>query len=1422
MRREAHVILIALLVGLIVTSSWAGQTGKLSGTVVDTDTGEPLPFADVIVGGTTMGASTDEKGRYFILNVAPGTYSVSGSYYGYRTVTKTEVLVKTDQNRIINFSLGLKTIEKDEFAIEVVAERPIIEMDVTGSVQTVTAEKIKQLPVNNVNEILDASAGVVSTGGQLHFRGGRSNEALYMVDGMSIKDPISGAGSGLEVGKGAIEEVSVLTGGFDAEYGEAQSAIINIVTKEGTPEYHGSVRYKTDKLGISALDKYSFNSDYAEFSLSGPEPITSYLLPSIGLRLPGQKLSFIFSATGDISDTYTPYPNRPDVSHNFLGLELNERLSNKFSLTSKIIYSPRPMDKFKFNYLKSVTRSQPFYQDYYYIPEHGHWQSERKSEQMVMTWNHTFSSKTFMELNAGRFETSLYSNAGINPDQLPLEPDAADPSTLPWEESQFYNWYYEYINADYPEAWADGDVLVDGSEPWDDFGQDGKPGTYDEGEGDGIANDWDEATGPSKSSWNPYSKTGKGGYYDYGYDGVPGTGDKCNKWIFLGESGEWEALPVEGYLTLSSFIGEGDGSFNTFNSYPELRLYVCEFYDVNGNGYYDIAERDAGLGEWFTDRNSNGRFDAPNWSYEDGEEYVDYTGDGDWTYIDNFYDGSVPEEEFTDVNGNGVFDAGESFVDANDNGLFDSGEPYFDYGLDGIPDTGDYGEGNYAFDSHPYDASVHEPYVDLNGNGNYDAGEEFQDGEEFAEDSFTDVNYDGVYSPESEDWTDSNDNGIFDLGEDFIDGPNGFYDIGEPFQDVGEDGIPNTKDPGESDGIRNYDEPYYDYNGNGVYDYDVADEYWDVGIDGIPGTHDKGEGNGKYDAGEPFNDLIGDGQWDNSDSFVDRNGNGYYDGGEPFEDCGPDGSYNTYDPGQYNGYYDLGEPFQDVGPDGIAGTGDIGENNGVYDGSLENGIWNDGEPYYDENGDGIYNTPNGKWDNDEPFVDANFNGSWDERYDGAYSQWIPWSYHKDVIYSFKAKVESQIHEAHEIKTGLEIKFHDLEQWEIQYPYWRYTPGSGSGEATGPWPDRGVFRNFWSAQPIEGAVYAQDKFEYEDMIMKIGLRYDFWYLGDLETSKDTLFYQDIYGDEWESKLNKKVETKLSPRFAISYPISQYDKMYFSYGHFSQMPDLELIYNANEQGASAITLKGNLALESPRTTEYEFGVEHAFSDDVKIDVKGFFKDFRGLIQATKVKRSTGSEDYVYLNNDYGNARGFELNLDKRYSNYTSGSISYTYQFAQGKNSSDRESYPQGEDSPEEFPLDWDQRHSLTINFDFRVFEDQHPKIGKLALPDKWGMNILWQLGSGLPFTPEYSGKAEGSKNSERYPWTSSVDVILNKDYNWMGLEYALTMEVSNLLDTDNVNSIDSWYRTPEGDQTPYSLNPANYLEGRQFELGLEVRF
>ena len=269
---------VPTLLLLCVAGAASAQTGKVSGRVTDADSGEGVIGASVLVVGTERGASTDVDGYYSVIGVRPGTYAVRVSAIGYGTVVTENVRVQINRTTDLDAALASETTQTEEVIVR--AERPIVQRDLTSSSASISSDELEALPVQSFSDVVNLQAGVVEG----HFRGGRTGEVAYLVDGVPVND-VYDQSFAFQVENEAIQEIEVISGTFNAEYGQAQSGVVNIVTKDGADRYAVSASgylggYATGSSDLferpstlSATDNVEANG-----SLSGP-------VPGLGSRL---------------------------------------------------------------------------------------------------------------------------------------------------------------------------------------------------------------------------------------------------------------------------------------------------------------------------------------------------------------------------------------------------------------------------------------------------------------------------------------------------------------------------------------------------------------------------------------------------------------------------------------------------------------------------------------------------------------------------------------------------------------------------------------------------------------------------------------------------------------------------------------------------------------------------------------------------------------------------------------------------------------------------------------------------------------------------------------------------------------------------------------------------------------------------------
>ncbi len=392
---------VAFLTSIFLGSLLYGQTtGKVAGLVTDASTGEPLTGANVFLEGTSLGAAVGADGEFYIINVPAGNYTLVVQMVGYETQRITNFRVSVNRTANVDIALRPTTIEGE--VIEVQAEKFATKKDETSSMRTISSDQIEILPVENLSSVVAMQAGVV----QGHFRGGRRDEVSYLIDGLQVDNALGGEGELVSVEPEAIEDLEIITGTFNAEYGRAMSGVVNAVTKDGSDEFKISASvnmanyYTPHKDIFIGLDDSEFNrnQDY-KVQMSGPiwkgtinyftniryQDSKNYLN---GVRRFNMNDYSDFSAT-DPALWYSEHSGDSSYvpMNNAVTLTVLSKLS--FKLTSSIRASVM--------YALNQDEWHHYYHAFKYDPD-GRAATHHKSQLISFNWNQALSNKAFYEL----------------------------------------------------------------------------------------------------------------------------------------------------------------------------------------------------------------------------------------------------------------------------------------------------------------------------------------------------------------------------------------------------------------------------------------------------------------------------------------------------------------------------------------------------------------------------------------------------------------------------------------------------------------------------------------------------------------------------------------------------------------------------------------------------------------------------------------------------------------------------------------------------------------------------------------------------------------------------------------------------------------------------------------------------------------
>lgn len=386
--KKTIFFLLFLILLLDRYSILAGTIGTLTGVVVEKGTRRPLAGANIIIEATQLGAAADLEGKFVIYNVPAGLYTAKVTMIGYQTQIIKAVRIISDHKTRLEIELQQQAIVGEEVIIT--ASRPLIQPDLTSSIHIISKKEIDHLPITSFEEIMELQPGVVQGG---HIRGGRATEVLYLIDGIPIRQSIEG-GLGADLPRGALEEITLQTGGFNAEYGNAMSGVLNITTPAGSEQHRVWARAVDDRLGWKESNKFR------QYELFGAGSIY------------GKAVAYFLSSDLTRSDTRW----WQDMQQVF-----DFPIEQNFNLISKINITVTPNLKLVFQGLYSWWQQRQYeYRWRFNLP--GLPPITKNSYRLSTILTHILSPRTFYTVSLSRFQVKNFMGQGdrneVNPDQI--------------------------------------------------------------------------------------------------------------------------------------------------------------------------------------------------------------------------------------------------------------------------------------------------------------------------------------------------------------------------------------------------------------------------------------------------------------------------------------------------------------------------------------------------------------------------------------------------------------------------------------------------------------------------------------------------------------------------------------------------------------------------------------------------------------------------------------------------------------------------------------------------------------------------------------------------------------------------------------------------------------------------------------------
>jgi hypothetical protein len=355
-----------ILLAFLATAAAGQDKGSISGKVIDKRTGHAIPFATVTVVGAGRGGLTDSEGQYLVSGVPADTFEVKVQFLGYAPLSKPGVVFAAGKTIVANFEMS-EIVVREEKVFEVNAERRLVEVKQGTTIRSVNANEIRNLPVQTIGDVLQQQAGVNTDADQIHIRGGRSDETIFVVNGVTNRDLVTGSSTAGQLNARSVAEVNVATGAYDVRYGNALSGVVEITLKEGGHAFGGGLTTSAGSYGGRSL----------QLVVGGPDRVVGGLAHA--LRLPGSFAS-ILDVSGSLFETRFRY--------------LDGRDADFFSSTFSPLFHTSPYRRLRSGYEDSFFGKRFTYGNFFTPSEDNRW-----GLRYGLTWNARAQDKVRLDFS---------------------------------------------------------------------------------------------------------------------------------------------------------------------------------------------------------------------------------------------------------------------------------------------------------------------------------------------------------------------------------------------------------------------------------------------------------------------------------------------------------------------------------------------------------------------------------------------------------------------------------------------------------------------------------------------------------------------------------------------------------------------------------------------------------------------------------------------------------------------------------------------------------------------------------------------------------------------------------------------------------------------------------------------------------------